>query len=122
MAPVSAVWPDIDELCTLQKPAEAGAQRSAGQPFFGQAENAQLDSPSLDTSSGGQAKPSGNGFFGADGAGGSTAAAQPPPTQTLKMQQAAARSRAQRPSGKKPDPKPVFKVQALLAALVRHCA
>ena len=51
----------------------------------------------------------GTAFF-AKGGGAEQPSSQPPLTQTLKMQQAAARNRAQRPSGKTNDAKPVFKV------------
>ena len=110
-----------DAVPILQK-AQTSSARSAGDPFFGQSGPAQSGGSVPDTSSGGQAKPSGNGFFGGNGAGASPAAAQPPPTQTLKMQQAAARNRAQKPSGKKPDAKPVFGVRAVLSALACHPA
>ena len=90
--------------------AQSGGARSAGQPFFGQTGGATPDS-----SSGGQPGESGEAFF-AKGGGAAQPSSLPPPTQTLKMQQAAARNRAQKPSGKTNDAKPVFKVQAVFDA------
>ena len=87
--------------------AQSGGARSAGQPFFGQTGGVTPDS-----SSGGQPGESGEAFT-AKGGGAAQPSSLPPPTQTLKMQQAAARNRAQKPSGKTNDAKPVFKVQAL---------
>ena len=60
----------------------------------------------------------GTAFF-AEGGGAESSSAQQVPTQTLKMQQAAARNRAQKPSGKTNDVKPVFKVHLCLMTLFR---
>ena len=82
--------PGAEHLSGLQRPAETDTERSGGQPFFGG--NGAAESSIPDT------KPS-------------NAAAQQPPTQQQQQQQPSTRGRVQKPSGRKPDPKPVFRVE-----------
>ena len=105
-APAQPEGPVIDT-------SSSGPARTPGQPFFGQEGPAQPEGPVLDTSNSGPARTPGTAFF-AKGGGAENPGSVPPPTQTLKVQQAAARNRAQKPSGKTPDAKPVFKVCLVL--------
>ena len=105
----------------LQKSSQPTA-RSAGEPFFGQQGPAPTVPPTKASNAAAQQFPTqqqggrtpGTAFF-AEGGGAESSSAQQVPTQTLKMQQAAARNRAQKPSGKTNDAKPIFKVCLRLA-------
>ena len=112
-APAQPEGPVIDT-------SSSGPARTPGQPFFGQEGPAQPEGPVLDTSNSGPARTPGTAFF-AKGGGAENPGSVPPPTQTLKVQQAAARNRAQKPSGKTPDAKPVFKVHSALRVVLLDC-